>query len=225
MADYLPEMTLPKEPQVPVPQETDEDPLVSTASADEGAVKMTTEELVNNETEEENPNFQYESEEEEEEPLPVEPKKKLKKTDVFRTPQVLGIADPEKPPKKKRVVTQKQLDALARARETNRLKREEAKKLKEEGKPVPLTKKKLKQKKEVTEIVKNQQMEYSAEQISAITTKAIADYEVTRKARKEVKKKEQAQEVEALKVKQTLNRALGTPDASDFWGQALKGLI
>ena len=225
MADYLPEMTLPKEPQVPVPQETDEDPLVSTASADEGSVKMTTEELVNNETEEENPNFQYESEEEEEEPLPVEPKKKLKKTDVFRTPQVLGIADPEKPPKKKRVVTQKQLDALARARETNRLKREEAKKLKEEGKPVPLTKKKLKQKKEVTEIVKNQQMEYSAEQISAITTKAIADYEVTRKARKEVKKKEQAQEVEALKVKQTLNRALGTPDASDFWGQALKGLI
>tara|TARA_R110000824_G_scaffold360792_1_gene548562 strand:+ start:461 stop:1138 length:678 start_codon:yes stop_codon:yes gene_type:complete len=225
MADYLPEMTLPKEPQVPVPQETDEDPLVSTASADEGAVKMTTEELVNNETEEENPNFQYESEEEEEEPLPVEPKKKLKKTDVFRTPQVLGIADPEKPPKKKRVVTQKQLDALARARETNRLKREEAKKLKEEGKPVPLTKKKLKQKKEVTEIVKNQQMEYSAEQISAITTKAIADYEVTRKARKEVKKKEQAHEVEALKVKQTLNRALGTPDPNDFWGQALKGLI
>ena len=222
MADYLPEMTLPTEKE-PEPQETtEEDPLVSKASADEGAVKITTEEI-DSETEEENPNFQYS--EEEEEPLPVEPKKKLKKSDVFRTPQVLSIADPEKPPRKKRVATQKQLDALARARETNRLKREEAKKLKAEGKPVPLTKKKLKQKNEVTEIVKTQQMEYSAEQISAITTKAIADYEVTRKKRKEVKKKEQAQEVEALKVKQTLNRALGTPDASDFWGQALAGLI
>ena len=225
MADYLPEMTLPTEKE-PEPQETtEEDPLVSTASADEGAVKITTEELVDSETEEENPNFQYSEEEEEEEPLPVEPKKKLKKADVFRTPQVLSIAEPEKPPRKKRVATQKQLDALARARETNRLKREEAKKLKAEGKPVPLTKKKLKQKNEVTEIVKTQQMEYSAEQISAITTKAIADYEITRKKRKEVKKKEQAQEVEALKVKQTLNRALGTPDPNDFWGQALKGLI
>ena len=101
MADnYLPEMEMPPE-DIPEENETGVtfDPLISIARDDEGPIKMDVED-----TEEED------AEEEEEaeppimdEPVPIKEKKKLRNDEVFNTPQVMAVQDPEKPPKKKRV--------------------------------------------------------------------------------------------------------------------------
>ena len=105
MSNYLPEMEMPTESTEEEPiKEQGIDPLVSKASADEGAVKIEVTENVDEETGEENPNFVYSDEEEieEEEPLPVEPKKKLQREEVFKTPKVMAVNEPVKE-KKKRV--------------------------------------------------------------------------------------------------------------------------
>ena len=159
------------------------------------------------ETGEENPNFVYSEEEdsqkdciEEAEPLPVKRKPKLKNEDIFRTPTVMPVAEPEKPKKKRKPPSQKQLDALAKARENMKKKREEAKKLKAEGKEPPPSKRQQKQEKQVKEVIQQQGQLYTEEQIAKITSNAIEQYEVKRKARKEVKKKKQEEEAQQQQV-------------------------
>ena len=127
--NYLPQMTMPPpEPEKPI-EEPDADPLVSKADDKEGSIKLEIEDR-DEETGEENPNFIYSDEDEEAEPPPVLKRPKLKNEDIFRTPKVMAIAEPEKPVKQKRKATAKQLDALAKARENMKAKREEAKKKK-----------------------------------------------------------------------------------------------
>ena len=222
-SNYLPEMTMPPpEPEKPI-EEPDADPLVSKADDSEGAIKMEIEDR-DEETGEDNPNFVY-SDEEEEEPLPVKQKPKLKNEDIFRTPKVMAIAEPEKPPKKKRKVSQKQLDALAKARENMKAKREEAKRLKEEGKEVPKSKRQAKQEKQVKEVIQQQGQIYTEEAISKIVEAGIQKYDIQRKARKEVKKKKQEEEAQQQQVQRQVQRAMGQPAEEDIWGRALAGLL
>ena len=176
------------------------------------------------ETGEENPNFVYSDEDEEAEPPPVIKRPKLKNEDIFRTPKVMAIAEPVKEKKKRKPPSQKQLDALAKARENMKLKREQAKKLKEEGKDVPKSKRQVNQEKQVKEVIQQQGQMYSEEQIAKITSNAIEQYEVKRKARKAVKQEQKQKDEQEAKVRQTLNRALGTPDPNDIWSAALSGM-
>jgi hypothetical protein len=219
--NYLPEMTMPPpEPEKPI-EEPDADPLVSKADDKEGAVKVEIEDR--DDTEEERDDTEEEIIEEEE-PLPVKRKPKLKNEDIFRTPQIQPIKEPVKEKKKRKPPSQKQLDALAKARENMKKKREEAKKLKEEGKEPPPSKRQQKQEKQVKEVIDKQGQLYTEEQIAKITTNAIEQYEVKRKARKEVKKKRQEEEAQQQQVQRTLNRALGQPDPNDIWSHALSGM-
>jgi len=221
--NYLPTMTMPPpEPEKPI-EDPNADPLVSKADDKEGSIKLEIEDR-NEETGEENPNFIYSDEDEEAEP-PVIKRPKLKNEDIFRTPKVMAIAEPEKEKKKRKPPSQKQLDALAKARENMKAKREEAKKLKEEGKQPPPSKRQQKQERQVKEVIDKQSQIYSEEQISKMVEQGIQKYEVQRKARKEVKKKKQEEEAQQLQVQRQVQRALGQPDPSDIWGMALSGLI
>ncbi len=226
-SSYLPDVTMPPpEPEKPI-EESNADPLVSKADDSEGAVKMEIEDR-DEETGEENPNFIYSDEEviEEAEPEPVvKPKRKLKNEEIFRTPKVQPVAEPEKPKKTRKPPTQKQLDALAKAREKMKANREMKKKLKEEGKDVPKSKAKIKQENKVKEVIQQQGQLYSEEQISKIVEQGIQKYDIQRKARKEVKKKKEAEETQQKQVQRQVQRALGQPAKDDIWGQALAGLI
>jgi len=226
-SNYLPDVTMPPpEPEKPI-EEPNPDPLVSKADDGEGAVKMEIEDR-DEETGEENPNFVYSDEEviEEAEPEPVvKPKRKLKNEEIFRTPKIQPVAEPEKPKKTRKPPTEKQLEALAKAREKMKANRELKKKLKEEGKDVPKSKAKIKQENKVKEVIQQQGQLYTEEQIAKITSNAIEQYEVKRKARKEVKKKKQAEEEQQKLVQRQVQRALGQPAQDDIWGQALAGLI
>ena len=220
--NYLPEFTAPPpEPEKPI-EEPDADPLVSKADDKEGSVKVEIEDR--DDTEEERDETEEEEIIEEAEPLPVKRKPKLKNEDIFRTPQIQPIKEPEKPKKKRKPPSQKQLDALAKARENMKKKREEAKRLKAEGKEPPPSKRQQKQEKQVKEVIQQQGQLYTEEQIAKITTNAIEQYEVKRKARKEVKKKRQEEEAQQQQVQRTLNRALGQPDPNDIWSHALSGM-
>ena len=227
MSDYLPTMEMPTEtPQEEPKEEQGIDPLVSKASADEGAVKMEVTENVNEDTGEENPNFEYSDDEaEEEEPLPVEPKKKLQREEVFKTPKVMAVNEPVKEKKKRKPPSEKQLAALAKARENMKLKREEAKRLKAEGKPTPASKRKQKQQKEVKEEIQKQGQIYTQDQIASITANAIEQYDMKRKARKEQKAVTKEKQIQEQKVKETLSRAMGmAPPQRDMWDDALGGM-
>ena len=223
MADnnYLPQFTLPPpEPEKPI-EEPDADPLVSKADDKEGAVKM---EIEDRDDTEEDMDDVEQIIEEESEPLPVKRKPKLKNEDIFRTPQIQPIKEPVKEKKKRKPPSQKQLDTLAKARENMKLKREQAKKLKEEGKDVPKSKRQVNQEKQVKEVIQQQGQLYTQEEISKIVEQGIQKYDLQRKARKEVKKKKQEEEAQQQQVQRTLNRALGTPDPNDIWSHALSGM-
>ncbi len=227
-SNYLPEMEMPPAPTEEKPLVAEEgDPLVSKASADEGAVKMEVTEKVDEDTGEENPNFEYSDEEviEEDEPVPVKQKKKLERSEVFKTPQVMAVKEPVKEKKKRKPPSEKQLAALAKARENMKKKREEAKKLKAEGKEAPISKRKARQKKEVQEEVRNTKVMFSEEQVAKITADALSQYEEKRKVRKAQKAIVKEKEEQEKKVQQQVARALGQPQADDIWGQALAGLI
>ena len=227
-SNYLPEMEMPPAPTEEKPLvEEEADPLVSKASADEGAVKMEVKEKVDEETGEENPNFEYSDEEviEEDEPVPVKQKKKLERNEVFKTPQVMAVNEPVKEKKKRKPPSEKQLAALAKARENMKKKREEAKRLKAEGKEAPISKRKARQKKEVQEEVRNTKVMFSEEQVAKITADALSQYEEKRKVRKAQKAIIKEKEEQEKKVQQQVARALGQPQADDIWGQALAGLI
>jgi len=227
MSNYLPEMEMPPEPTEEKPIVEEADPLVSKATADAGSVQMEITESVNEETGEENPNFEYSDEEviEEDEPVPVKQKKKLQRDEVFKTPQVMAVNEPVKEKKKRKPPSERQLAALAKARENMRIKREEAKKLKAEGKEAPVSKRKARQKKEVQEEVRNTKVMFSEEQVAKITADALSQYEEKRKVRKAQKAVVKEKQEQEKKVQQQVARALGQPQADDIWGQALAGLI
>jgi len=227
-SNYLPEMEMPPEPTEEKPiVEEEADPLVSKASADAGSVQMEITESVNEETGEENPNFEYSDEEviEEDEPVPVKQKKKLQRDEVFKTPQVMAVNEPVKEKKKRKPPSEKQLAALAKARENMRIKREEAKKLKAEGKEAPVSKRKARQKKEVQEEVRNTKVMFSEEQVAKITADALSQYEEKRKVRKAQKAVIKEKEEQELQVQRQVQRAMGQPAQDDIWGMALSGLI
>tara|TARA_R110002110_G_scaffold173880_2_gene376795 strand:+ start:490 stop:1161 length:672 start_codon:yes stop_codon:yes gene_type:complete len=219
--NYLPEMEMPSEPEEPETEpEVSFDPLVSVAGDDEGSITM--------DVQDEDEEVEDEEVEVEEEPVPIKEKKKLSNDEVFNTPQVMAVQDPEKPVKKKRVATEKQLAALKKARETNRLKREAKLKMKNEGKELPtelLSKKKQKQKAEVKKEIRSQQIMFSEDQVAKITADAIDKYEAKRKVRKIEKNKIKEAEEHENKNRQTLQRAMKQPDHSDPWGMVLSGLI
>jgi protein-disulfide isomerase-like protein with CxxC motif len=104
-------------------------------------------------------------------------------------------------------------------------KREEAKRLKEEGKDVPKSKRQEKQEKQVKEVIQQQGQMFTEEQVSKMVESGIAKYEVQRKARKVVKKKKQEEEEQQKQVQRQVQRALGQPAEDDIWGRALAGLI
>ena len=222
-ANYLPEMTLPPSPTEEEPiEEQGIDPLVSRADDSEGAITVEITDSVDSDTGEVNPNFIY-SDEEEEGPLPVE--KKLQREEVFKTPKVMAVAEPIKEKKKRKPPSEKQLAALAKARENMKLKREEVKRLKEEGKDVPPSKRKQKQQKEVKEEIQKQGQIYTQDQIASITANAIEQYDMKRKARKADKAVTKEKEIQEQKVKETLNRAMGfAPPQRDMWDDALSGM-
>ena len=220
-SDYLPQMNMPPPPPETPIEDPDADPLVSKADADEGAVKIEIEDR-----EEEVDIIEDDIIEEDEPPTEpvVKPKKKFKNEEVFRTPTVMPVKEPEKPKKKRKPPTQAQLDALAKAREKRKLAREEAQKLKEQGIEPPPSKKQQKQEKEVKAVIEKQGQLYTEEQISKITANAIEQYDMKRKARKVEKQKKKEEEEQQKRVQQTLNRALGTPDPNDIWSHALSGM-
>ena len=225
MSDYLPTMEMPQETPQEEPIVEEGDPLVSQADGTEGAVKIEITEKVDEETGEENPNFIYSDEQEEEEPLPVEPKKKLQREEVFKTPKVMPVNEPVKEKKKRKPPSEKQLAALSKARENMRIKREEAKRLKAEGKPTPASKRKQKQQKEVKEEIQKQGQLYTQDQIASITANAIEQYDMKRKARKEQKAITKEKQIQEQKVKETLSRAMGmAPPQRDMWDDALGGM-
>jgi len=221
--DYLPSIEAPPEPEPAIlpeiPKESADD-LVSEAAADEGAVTVEVNDI------------------EEQEDIPEEPlepivkeKKKLTQADVFNTPQVLPVAPPKKA---KRKATPKQLEALRKARENkkkNALARAEAV---NEGKEVPdelLPKKQRaakQQKKTIQHEVKQNQQDFTQQQIAAITSQAIEAYEIKRKARKEVKNKKKAEDAHQAQIQQTLQRAMAggvQPRQQKTWADdALAGM-
>lgn len=222
-SDYLPEIEAPATPEPAIlpeiPKEGADD-LVSEAAADEGAVTVEVNDI------------------EEQEDIPEEPlepivkeKKKLTQSDVFNTPQVLPVAPPKKV---KRKATPKQLEALRKARENkkkNALARAEAL---NEGKEVPdelLPKKQRaakQQKKTIQHEVKQNQQDFTQQQIAAITSQAIEAYEIKRKARKEVKNKKKAEDAHQAQIQQTLQRAMAggvQPRQQKTWADdALAGM-
>jgi hypothetical protein len=223
-SNYLPDVTMPPpEPEKPI-EEPNADPLVSKADDSEGAVNMEIEDR-----DEDEDIIREEMEEdiiEEAEPEPVvKLKRKLKNEEIFRTPKIQPVAEPEKPKKTRKPPTEKQLEALAKAREKMKANRELKKKLKEEGKDIPKSKAKIKQENKVKEVIQQQGQLYTEDQISKIVEQGIQKYDIQRKARKEVKKKKQAEEEQEKLVQRQVQRALGQPAQDDIWGQALAGLI
>ena len=223
--NYLPEFTPPPPAQEKPIEELNADPLVSKADGKEGSVKMEVEDQFEGDEEIIREEMKEDIMEEAEPEPVVKPKRKLKNEEIFRTPTIHPIKEPEKPVKQKRKATQKQLDALAKARVNMKLKREQANKLKEEGKDPPPSKRQQKQEKQVKEVIDKQSQMYSEEQISKMVEQGIAKYDQQRKVRKEVKKKKQEEEAQQLQVQRQVQRALGNPAVDDFWGQALAGLI
>jgi protein-tyrosine-phosphatase len=181
------------------------------------------------------------SEEEETIPIPEKPKprEKLKKEDIFKkrpppevpqtVPKIDPIVEPAPPlspkvPKvrKKRVMTEKQLAALAKGREksaaTRKVKRDLINKLKEEKEKERDTKQSTH---EDNKLFNNEAKQYglavamNRKDIEEATEAAIEKYEAKRKARKEIKRKEQEKEKHDSKVFKDINNALTRQ--SDPW--------
>ncbi len=180
----------------------------------------------------------------------VEPEKKEKipQEEIFKSaPKVQPVKEPDvdKPKKKKRVMTQKQLDALAEARQrgiaTRRRKAEEKKRMKELEKEEKqlLKEQKVKRVRKLKEEVADKFVEpqppqvvekvvekdrivetgYTQSQLDEAVKKAVEEsvnkVEVLRKQRKAKKKEVQAKEQHDAKVFKDINSAL----KNDVWAQ------
>ena len=225
MTEYLADVVMPP-PEEPDPDPT-EDTKVELASVDvdsdpEGDLSLSEEEEITDKF--------------------VEPEKKQKipQEEIFKSaPKVQPVKEPTDPPlKKKRVMTQKQLDALAEARQrgiaTRRRKAEEKKRMKElEKEEKQLLKeqkvKRVRKLKEEVDPAPPQVVEkivekvvptgYTQEQLDAAVAeaveKSVSKVEVLRKQRKAKKKEVQAKEQHDAKVFKDINSAL----KNDVWAQ------
>ena len=228
MTDYLADVVMPEEPVEDEPEEPEEQLLPDVAGQQLNDPEDTELEL---------------SDEEEQEEIIVEPvkKEKISQEEIF-APKVLPVVKPKQVRKKGRVMTQKQLDALAKAREkgieTRRRNAAEKKKMKElekeekrllkEQKVNKFNKLKKAVEEDVDEaeppvkvVEKERIVEkgYSQEQLDAAVSEAVERsvnrVEVLRKERKAVKKKAQAKEQHDAKVFKEINSALKKPDVWD----------
>jgi len=227
MTDYLADVVMPEQP-----------------------VEEPVEEPIDEPVDEPSEDKELELEEEEEEEVITEPvkKEKISQEEIFAPPKVLPVADPQKPKqtrKKGRVMSEKQLQALAAAREkgieTRRRNAAEKKKMKElekeekrllkEQKVNKFNKLKKAVEEDIDEdepptpsvkvVEKERIVEkgYSQEQLDAAVLEAVERsvnrVEVLRKERKAVKKQAQAKEQHDAKVFKEINSALKKPDVWD----------
>ena len=228
MTDYLADVVMPE----PVEQEPEEQLLPDTPGQQ---LNLGTEGSEDTELEL--------SDEEEEEEIIVEPvkKEKISQEEIF-APKVLPVVKPKQTRKKGRVMTEKQLEALAKARakgiETRRRNAAEKKKMKEMEKEEKnlikeqKVKKFNKLKKAVEEDIDENDASppmkvvekvvatgYSQEQLDSAVSEAVERsvnrVEVLRKERKAVKKQAQAKEQHDAKVFKEINSALKKPDVWD----------
>jgi hypothetical protein len=226
MTNYLADVVMPADP---TPEET-------------------TENIVSDLPERDEPEDQISTDEEEEIIPEPEKKEKIPQEEIFKAPPkvqpVADLAKEEAPKKKKRVMSQKQLDALAEARQrgiaTRRRKAEEKKKMKElEKEEKQLLKeqkvkrvRKLKEEvdgvvntaappKEVQIVEKEKIVEkgYTQAQLDAAVAEAVEKsvnrVETLRKERKAKKKEAQAKEQHDAKVFKEINSAL----KNDVWAE------
>ena len=158
---------------------------------------------------------------EEQDEIPVEPKPKLDNKVIFQdSPQVKPIVKE----KKKRVMSEKQLDNLKKAREkSNELRKQrkaqreaEAQALIDANKDKYIKKKVEKaMKKEESAIDKQpvivSQSNISHDDIKSIISNSILEYDNKRKVEKAEKKKKKAVEQEKERINNTIRRAQGKP--------------
>lgn len=223
MTEYLADVVMPAPPQPQTNLETEQEIVSDLSDTEETDNKISSDE-------EEDITDKF-----------VEPEKKEKipQEEIFKSaPKVQPVKEPDaesaKPKKKKRVMSQKQLDALAEARQrgiiTRKKKAEEKKRMKElEKEEKQLLKeqkvkrvRKLKEEvvgvpeppKQVQIIEKEKIVEtgYTQSQLDEAVKKAVEEsvnkVEVLRKQRKAKKKEEQAKEKHEQKVFQDINNAL-----------------
>mgnify|MGYP003632622669 FL=1 len=220
MTDYLADVVMPPPEPEPVDEPIDEP--VDEPSEEEDELVLSDEEVI------------------------IEPVKreKIPQEEIF-APKVLPLSKPKQTRKKGRVMTEKQLEALAKAREkgieTRRRNAAEKKKMKEMEKEEKnlikeqKVKKFNKLKKAVEEdideaeppstsvkfVEKERIVEkgYSQDQLDAAVSEAVERsvnrVEVLRKERKKVKKQAQAKEQHDAKVFKEINSALKKPDVWD----------
>ena len=209
MADYLAEVTMPPKPKQPTPPPSPE-PVITPEETTEEPVLVEKEE-----TGEENPNLVYDIVEE-----PVK-KEKLKKEDIFKKrkpPEIPEDIPPpvikEVKPKKKRVLSEKQLETLARGRATAKANREAKKK----PKPSEVVAKPPPEADPPPKLARTHSVSYTLEDLENATEKAIEKYETKRKARKAVKKKEEADKKHEEKVFKDIHSAIskGPPNGWDI---------
>jgi hypothetical protein len=213
MADYLADVKMPPkevEPE-PLPEPSPELELELNDSVEEAEVEVEDDPI----------------------PIPSPPpakREKLRKEDIFKKkinegepPMIQKVA----PVKKKRVMTEKQKEALARGREKSaatRAAKTELKKKIQMEKDTARKEKKAAQdvvKQEKKEIIDSamkyqHQVTMNKKDIEDATEAAIEKYEAKRKARKEVKRKEQAKEKHEAKVFKDINNAISRNN--DGWG-------
>ena len=169
--------------------------------------------------------------EEQLEELMVEKKPKLTNDEVFAP----TIAPIKKPRKKRKPMTQEQLDKLALAREKANAVRLQRKKEKEELellKSKVAKKRRAKQEQEILAELsddeipepmkikkpapKPQQPVFTAEQIAQAVASGVETYDRKRKAEKKVKKERQAEEARQNEVKQKVQRAMSVNPWDQF---------
>ena len=191
-----------------------------------------------------------ESEEDEQLPEPVRKREKIPQEEIFSPPKVKTILEPDPPPapeknpapygytkagrpRKKRVMTEKQLENLKRGRETSLANRKKKREMKLEQKKINeedaelVQKYKAKERQRLKKQIETPLEEenkpiivekgYSQEQLDDAVAKAVEQsvnrVETLRKARKEVKKKAIAKQQHDAKVFKEINTAL----KNDVW--------
>jgi len=163
----------------------------------------------------------YSDEEQDTEGVPVEPKPKIDNKVIFQDPPQVKPVVKEK---KKRVMSEKQLENLKKAREkSNQLRKQrkeqreaEAQALIDANKDKYIKKKVEKAMKSEEKIIDKQpvlvsQSNISHDDIQSIISNSILEYDNKRKVEKAEKKKKKAEEQEKERINNTIRRAQGKP--------------
>ena len=178
----------------------------------------------------------------EEEPLPpvledvIKEKQKISQEEIFAPSARNKNLEVQKIKKPKREISDAQKERLRLGREKGLAKRKanaEAKRLAKDNsvsKPTPLNEEEVKREPEVKEVIQapppqeisRVEPSVSKDDIIDITAKASAkaleDYELVRKKRKQIKKQQKEEENHREKVRQTIRTAVKGPEAPDPFG-------